>query len=82
MIDIRNDLKPEELKSRLEHFWALSGEKIRLIEREYDPAQGSPVYTVAGKYTTRGWTEWTQGFQYGSHVEGIYANGWGHGCRP
>ena len=24
------------------------------------------MFTVAGKYTTRGWTEWTQGFQYGS----------------
>jgi unsaturated chondroitin disaccharide hydrolase len=24
------------------------------------------VFTLKGKYTTRGWTEWTQGFQYGS----------------
>ena len=23
---------------------------------------------VKGKYTTRGWTEWTQGFQYGSII--------------
>ncbi len=27
--------------------------------------RGAPVFTVNGKYTTRGWTEWTQGFQYG-----------------
>jgi hypothetical protein len=24
------------------------------------------VFTVAGRYTSRGWTEWTQGFQFGS----------------
>jgi hypothetical protein len=23
------------------------------------------VFTVKGKYTSRGWTEWTQGFQFG-----------------
>ena len=23
---------------------------------------------VNGNYTTRGWTEWTQGFQYGSSI--------------
>ena len=26
------------------------------------------VFTVDGKYTTRGWTEWTQGFQFGSSL--------------
>ncbi len=24
------------------------------------------MFTVAGQYTARGWTEWTQGFQFGS----------------
>ena len=50
----------------LKNFWELSGAKIRAIDSEYDVAQGSPVFTDGGKYTTRGWTEWTQGFQYGS----------------
>ena len=54
-----------DLKGPLERFWALSGQKIQRIEKEYDTTKGSPVFTVAGKYTTRGWTEWTQGFQYG-----------------
>ena len=36
---------------------------------------GSPVFTVEGKYTTRGWTEWTQGFQYGSAVLHFDATG-------
>ncbi len=25
--------------------------------------RGAPVFTRQGLYTTRGWTEWTQGFQ-------------------
>jgi hypothetical protein len=62
------NLKVEDLKKPLERFWKVSGEKIHLIDKEYDLSQGSPVYTWAGKYTTRGWTEWTQGFQYGSAV--------------
>lgn len=43
----------------------LAGEKARLLDRTWDPSRGTPVFTAAGKYTTRGWTEWTQGFQYG-----------------
>jgi unsaturated chondroitin disaccharide hydrolase len=58
----------EDLRGPLARFWALSGDKIALIERDYDASKGSPVFTVGGKYTTRGWTEWTQGFQYGASV--------------
>jgi hypothetical protein len=45
-----------------------SGGKIIDIEKSWDPQQGTPVYTVNGKYTSRGWTEWTRGFQYGSAI--------------
>ena len=71
------DLKihPSLLASKLEKFWSLSGEKILLIENEYDIAKGAPVYTVDGKYDTRGWTEWTQGFQYGSAILQFDASG-------
>lgn len=65
---INYDLKPGSLSSKLDKFWELSGEKIRMINREYDPVNGSPVFTVEGKYSTRGWTEWTQGFLYGSAI--------------
>ncbi|MFU8780010.1 MAG: glycosyl hydrolase [Kiritimatiellia bacterium] len=61
-------LQLEDLRGALERFWLLSGDKIELIERDYDTAKGSPVFTVGGKYSTRGWTEWTQGFQYGASV--------------
>jgi hypothetical protein len=58
----------EMLRAPLQKFWGLSGDKISMIERDYDTSKGSPVFTVHGKYTTRGWTEWTQGFQYGASV--------------
>ena len=69
------DLDPSQFSQKLEKFWSLSGEKIRLIHKEYDSDKGSPVYTVEGKYTTRGWTEWTQGFQYGSSILQFDASG-------
>ena len=68
MIQIDYKLKPENLSKKLALFWELSGEKIKNIDKNYDAAKGSPVFTVKGKYTTRGWTEWTQGFQFGSAI--------------
>ena len=68
MINIDKNIQPSDLKAKLERFWELSGEKVKLIEQEYDHAKGSPVFTVNGKYSTRGWTEWTQGFEYGSAI--------------
>ena len=68
MIKVNTSLKPAGLNNKLERFWKLSEEKIKLIEKEYDASKGSPVFTINGSYTTRGWTEWTQGFQYGSAI--------------
>jgi unsaturated chondroitin disaccharide hydrolase len=63
---IDDKLSAADLSPALDRFWKLSGDKIDLMLKEYDPAQGSPVFTVNGKYSTRGWTEWTEGFYYGS----------------
>lgn len=68
MIKINLALRPTDLTHKLQRFWELSGEKIHLIEKYYDESKGSPVFTLNGKYSTRGWTEWTQGFQYGSAI--------------
>src|SRR5262245_36596024 len=68
MININHTIQPPDLKSKLRNCWTLSAEKIWRIEKEFDKRQGSPVFTIKGKYTTRGWTEWTQGFQYGSAI--------------
>lgn len=68
MIRIDPKLSPKALRPDAERLFELSGKKMRLIERAWDPAQGSPVFTVGGRYQSRGWTEWTQGFLYGSAI--------------
>jgi len=75
MLKIDHDLKAKDLRPALAQFWHLSGEKILLIEKKFDPARGAPVFTEAGSYTARGWTEWTQGFQYGSAILQFDATG-------
>ncbi|TMI84198.1 MAG: glycosyl hydrolase, partial [Bacteroidetes bacterium] len=68
MIRINPDLKPSDLSRKLNRLWELSAEKINLIEKDCDASKGSPVFTINGVYGSRGWTEWTQGFQYGSVI--------------
>ncbi len=46
----------------------MSAGKIRSIEESWRPDAGAPVFTVQGRYQARGWTEWTQGFQFGSAI--------------
>jgi len=75
MIRIDFNLMPVDLSGQLQRFWELSGKKISAIEREYELGKGTPVFTVEGKYTTRGWTEWTQGFQFGSSILQFDATG-------
>lgn len=65
MMHIDEELAASDLLPQLEAFWPLSGQKINHLAQTYDPSRGSPVFTVKGKYTTKGWTEWTQGFQFG-----------------
>ncbi|NND04993.1 MAG: glycosyl hydrolase [Saprospiraceae bacterium] len=67
MLDATN-LTTQDLRSKLDRFWKLAGDKILLIDQEFDSASGAPVFTVNGKYGSRGWTEWTQGFQYGAAI--------------
>lgn len=75
MIKIDFQIQPEDLQKKIAFFWDLSAEKIRHIDKRYDSSKGSPVFTVDGKYTTRGWTEWTQGFQFGSSILQFDATG-------
>lgn len=44
----------------------LSASKILALEKSWRADRGAPVFTVRGRYTVRGWTEWTQGFQVGA----------------
>jgi unsaturated chondroitin disaccharide hydrolase len=62
---INATLTPRKLQPKLQRVFSLAGEKIRSLDAAWDPSRGTPVFTVAGRYTSRGWTEWTQGFQFG-----------------
>lgn len=62
---INATLTPQRLAKKTARVFELAGQKIRSIDASWDSAKGTPVFTVAGKYTSRGWTEWTQGFQFG-----------------
>lgn len=68
-------LTPRALVPRLERLFELSAAKIVALERTWKPAAGTPVFTLRGRYTSRGWTEWTQGFQYGSALLQFDATG-------
>jgi hypothetical protein len=68
VIKINYEIRIDDLHAKLSRFWEISAEKIRLIQKDYNPSLGSPVFTRNGKYTSRGWTEWTQGFQFGSSI--------------
>lgn len=63
---IDNQLTAKQLVPAVSRMFELSAAKILELEKTWDPARGTPVFTVKGKYTTRGWTEWTQGFQFGA----------------
>ncbi len=62
---INATLTPQKLQKKTNRVFELAGQKIRAIDASWDAAKGTPVFTVKGKYTSRGWTEWTQGFQFG-----------------
>ena len=61
-------IKPADLKEAIDWVFQSARPKIEALNEYWDPAKGSPVFTVKGKYTSRGWTEWTQGFQYGCQI--------------
>jgi len=66
---------PAELLPKITRLFELSAAKIHAIEHAWRPEQGAPVFTVEGKYRARGWTEWTQGFQFGSALLQFDATG-------
>jgi unsaturated chondroitin disaccharide hydrolase len=74
-VRVKTNLTATSLMPKVRRLWDLSAAKIRAIEATWDPARGTPVFTVQGRYTTRGWTEWTQGFQFGSALLQFDATG-------
>src|ERR1035438_1954507 len=75
MIDTQSAPSLAALAPKVRRMFDLSAAKIRSIEDSWSPEKGSPVFTVGGKYTSRGWTEWTQGFQFGAAILQFDATG-------
>lgn len=65
IIEASLSLDSSSLRQKTQRLFALAAEKVRRLDQRWDPSRGSPVFTVEGRYTARGWTEWTQGFQFG-----------------
>src|SRR5438093_7317999 len=75
MIHLDTTRSPRDLSAKVARLFDLSAAKIRSIEDTWRPEDGAPVFTVDGRYRTRGWTEWTQGFQFGSALLQFDATG-------
>ena len=68
MLHINDTITPDDLVPNIDRLFELSAKKIRSIEDSWDSSRGTPVFTVDGQYSIRGWTEWTRGFQFGSSL--------------
>src|SRR6187397_3078740 len=75
MIGMDRPRTARDLLPKIEHLFTLSAGKIRALERRWRPSDGAPVFTVGGRYQARGWTEWAQGFQFGSAILQFDATG-------
>jgi hypothetical protein len=59
-------LSAADLMPATDHALTLAVQKTLCLDRRWKNENGSPVFTVEGRYTSRSWTQWTQGFQYGN----------------
>ena len=75
MIGFDRPRTARELLPALHRVFDLSAQKIQSIEKSWRPEDGAPVFTVDGTYRSRGWTEWTQGFQFGASLLQFDATG-------
>ena len=75
MITLDTTLSPSSLKGAADRVFEASAPKIANLQKRWKDADGTPVFTIEGKYTSRGWTEWTQGFQYGAAILQFDATG-------
>ncbi len=75
MLHIDHDLQPADLLPAVDRMWEASAAKLLAIEKAFPPGSGTPVITKAGRYVPQGWTEWTQGFQFGSSLIQFEATG-------
>ena len=75
MIRFDRHRAPHELLPSLARVFDASAGTIDALEKSWRADDGAPVFTVNGRYRSRGWTEWTQGFQFGSALLQFDATG-------
>lgn len=76
MIAVDDTITPADLLPDIQQMWEASAVKIDAIAASAPQRDGkTPVFTVAGKYQPQGWTEWTQGFEFGSAILQFDATG-------
>ena len=66
MLEVDQGMRPDNLAAPLSRLWPLAKQKILALAETHGPGQRTPVFTQGGQYQSQGWTEWTQGFQFGS----------------
>ncbi len=74
-IRIDTRLTAQKLLPKIERLFDLSAQKILSLQKSWNPSQGTPVVTVRGRYGSRAWTDWTQGFQFGAALLQFDATG-------
>lgn len=68
MINLTNTPTLQNVAAQLPAVFTAAERATTLLRNAWTPDRGTPVYTEKGIYTTRGWTEWTQGFQFGNAI--------------
>ncbi len=63
-----NEITAASLVPAVKRMFALASEKTLRLAARWNAADGAPVTTAAGKYSSRSWTQWTQGFAYGNAI--------------
>ena len=75
MIKIDHSLTAQKLEKAAHAVFEASAPKISALQKRWKDSDGTPVFTIEGRYTSRGWTEWTQGFQFGAAILQFDATG-------
>jgi hypothetical protein len=75
MISFDRVRTPADLLKKTSRLFELSAGKIRSLDHDWPPSAGAPVFTAGGRYTQRGWTEWTEGFVHGAALLQFDATG-------
>ena len=68
MIDIKTQLCSADLLPAIRQLWNVAAPKVQMLNTRTVESEQTPVFTIDGVYQPQGWTEWTQGFQFGTQI--------------